>query len=132
MIRGQYFLLIIIILTVIVLIFAQKTIHQNVYDVEINGKPAPYSLKSIRIEDEEIYIASSYLEEHGDLKAKVNKDEIVMFRDNLSVKFSMGEEKSDAFEKSGKYFIPLKYLIEGLGGKYIWDKENKILIINFY
>ena len=132
MIKGQYFLLIIIILTIIVVIFAQKTIYQNVYDVEINGKVAPYSLKSIRVEDEEIYIAASYLEEHGGLKAKVNKDEIVMFKEDLSVTFTIGDKKGDAFKKSGKYFIPLKYLIEGFGGKYIWDKENKILVIDFY
>ena len=132
MIKGQYFLLIIIILTIIVVLFAQKRIYQNVYDVEINGKTAPYSLKSIRVEDEEVYIASSYLEEHGGLKAKVNKDEIVMFKDDLSVTFTIGERKSDAFKKSGKYFIPLKQLIEELGGKYVWDKENKILVIDFY
>lgn len=132
MIKGQYFLLIIIVLTIIVVIFAQKTIYQNVYDVEINGKVAPYSLKSIRVEDEEIYIAASYLEEHGGLIAKIAENGIIVSKDDLSVTFTIGERKGDAFKKSGKYFIPLKYLIEGFGGKYIWDKENKILVIDFY
>jgi len=133
MIRGQYFLLIIIFLTIIIIVIAQKNIYQSVIDVEINGKTAPYSLKSIRIEDGEIYIATSYLEKHGGLKTEIiNGKEIAVYRGDAFVTFMLGKETRDAFKKSGRHFIPLKRLVEGLGGKYIWDKENKIIVIDFY
>ena len=134
MARGQYFLLIIIVLTVVITLISREKIYQNLYDVEINGKPAPHSLKSIKEENSEIYITASYLSENGGLKIALNdsKNKITLYRENLQVTFNIGEKKDDAFEESGKYFIPLKKLIERFGGKYVWDKENKILSINLY
>ena len=112
----------------------KNRIYQYVYEVEIDGKTAPYSLKSIKEENGEIYISSSYLEEYGGLKTRIiiSDKKIEICRGEASAIFMTGKKKGDAFIKSNRYFIPLKHLLEEFGGKYIWDKENKILAIDFY
>ena len=116
------------------MVIMKNKIYRYVYEVQIDGKTAPYSLKSIKEENGEIYISSSYLEEYGGLKARiiVPDKEIEICRGEACVIFMSGKKKGDAFIKSNRYFIPLKHLLEELGGKYIWDKENKILVIDFY
>ncbi len=129
--RSQYALLIIIVLTVLVGLFAQQTLYQNVYDIEINGEALPRSLRAVRVVDEVLYIEVFYLEEHTELEVSVKKfrKEITITHNEKSVNFRI--EKEEAFKKGKRYFVSLRKLLEELGGRYVWDKDNKILIIDF-
>ena len=129
--KSQYALLIIIVLTVLIGLFAQQTLYQNVYDIEINGKALPRSLKAVRVVDEVLYIEVFYLEGHTELEASVKESEkeITITHNEKSVNFRI--EKEEAFKKGKRYFVSLRKLLEELGGRYVWDKDNKILIIDF-
>ena len=128
--RSQYALLIIIVLVVLIGLFAQQTLYQNVYDIEINGEAMPRSLKAIHVVDEMLYIAVFYLDEHTELKVSIKESgkEITITHNEKSVNFRIGE---NAFKKRKRFYIPLRKLLGELGGKYVWDKDNKILIIDF-
>ena len=127
--RSQYPLLIVIVLTVLVGIFSKQYINRNVYEVEINGRVATHSIKSIRIEKDVLYIASSYLEENSELKVSEFNNEIIVTYNGKSINFSI--RSKDALKKGRTYFLNLRKLIDELGGKYVWDKDNKMLIIDF-
>ncbi len=134
MFRANRFLLILILLTVVIILFMFKKVYQNVYEIRINGESTPYLFKSVKIEDGEIYFATTYLEEYCNMRAEMidSGKGIALYKGETSITFTLGKGKGKVFEKSNKYFVPLKSLIEGLGGKYVWDKDNKIIVINFY
>ena len=134
MIKTQYFLFFLILLIMIIMLVMKDKLYQNVYEIEIDGKVAPHSLKAIKVVEGRIYISSSYLIENSILEIKIiePEKEIEIYKGNEYVKFYVDDEKGSAFLKSGDYYIPLKQLVDKLGGKYIWDKENKILVIDFY
>ena len=90
----------------------------------------PRSLKAVRVVDDSLYIAVIYLEKYTELEASVRESEkeIKIGHNEKSVNFRIGAE---AFKKGKRYYIPLRKLLKELGGKYVWDKDNKILIIEF-
>lgn len=129
--RSQFPLFIVIIVAVLIVLLAQEKFYQNVYDIEINGEVKPRSLKSVRDINGVLYLAVTYLEKNAGMSISVNKDDgqITLSHDSRSVTLRIDEK--EALKKGRKYFINLRRLLEELGGRYVWDKDNKILVIEF-
>jgi len=97
-----------------------------------NGEAVPPGVTDYRILNGTVYLAASTLEQclKLELKILVPDVQIGICTEDLCIAFPLDrDDRNAAFFEDGAYYIPVKRLMEQLGGAALWDPAQKSLAV---